>query len=172
MSTNVLMELSSFRFKLIGYTFWNSTHCGNSFDELTGAWIIVMELYPGFALYRGLYEFAQYAFNGIYLGTDGMKWADLSDSKNGMSEVLIIMAVEWVVTLLVVSYLNQIISSGSRKSPLHFLQSFRNRNKRSSFKAPSLKRQGSEVSFEMDKLDVMQEVRIFYLLFISKVQLI
>ncbi|XP_068308111.1 ABC transporter A family member 7-like isoform X2 [Pyrus communis] len=49
-------------------------------------WIIVLELYPGFSLYRGLYEFAQYSFNGNYMGTDGMRWGDLSDSKNGMTE--------------------------------------------------------------------------------------
>ncbi|XP_068306130.1 ABC transporter A family member 7-like isoform X2 [Pyrus communis] len=51
-------------------------------------WIIVLELYPGFSLYRGLYEFAQYSFNGNYMGTDGMRWGDLSDSDNGMAEEL------------------------------------------------------------------------------------
>ncbi|PNX68123.1 ABC transporter A family member 7-like protein, partial [Trifolium pratense] len=51
-----------------------------------GKWIICMELYPGFALYRGLWEFAQSAITGNDSGTDGMRWPDLSDSTNGMKE--------------------------------------------------------------------------------------
>ncbi|KAF2315949.1 hypothetical protein GH714_040744 [Hevea brasiliensis] len=58
-------------------------------------WIIVLELYPGFSLYRGLYEFSQYTFTGNAMGTHGMRWGNLSDSKNGMRQVLIIMFVEW-----------------------------------------------------------------------------
>ena len=53
-------------------------------------WVMVMELYPGFSLYRGIYEFAQY----IILER-GMRWEDLNDSENGMKEVLIIMSDEW-----------------------------------------------------------------------------
>ncbi|PON57305.1 ABC transporter A, ABCA [Parasponia andersonii] len=119
-------------------------------------WVVAMELFPGFSLYRGLYEFAQYAFNGNYLGTDGMHWGDLSDSKNGMREVMIIMVVEWLMVLFVAYYVDQILSSGSRKSPLFFLQSFR-KKKGSSFRAPSLQRQGSKVFVQMEKPDVIQE---------------
>ncbi|KAL5544420.1 hypothetical protein UlMin_008204 [Ulmus minor] len=119
-------------------------------------WIIAMELYPGFSLYRGLYEFAQYAFIGNYLGTNGMRWGDLSDSKNGMREVLIIMVVEWVLVLFVAFYVDQVVSSGSGKGPLFFLQSFR-KKKKGSFRMPSLKRQGSKVFVQMEKPDVAQE---------------
>ncbi|KAK4568288.1 hypothetical protein RGQ29_003889 [Quercus rubra] len=63
----------------------------NSFPKM---WVMVMELYPGFSLYRGIYEFAQY----IILER-GMRWEDLNDSENGMKEVLIIMSVEWLVVL-------------------------------------------------------------------------
>ncbi|KAK6123284.1 hypothetical protein DH2020_042961 [Rehmannia glutinosa] len=94
------------------------------------AGIIAMEIYPGFSLYRGLYEFAQYSFNGNYMGTDGMRWKDLNDSNNGMREVLIIIAVEWVVVL---------------------------GNLSSSFRKPSLRRQGSKVFVQIEKLDVEQE---------------
>lgn len=87
------------------------------------AWIVVMELYPGFSLYAGLYEFSQYAFNGNYMGTDGMRWGDLSGSNNEMSHVLIIMIVEWVVVFFLAYYIDQVVTAGSgaRKSPLFFL---------------------------------------------------
>ncbi|XP_027125730.1 ABC transporter A family member 7 isoform X1 [Coffea arabica] len=117
-------------------------------------WIIVMELYPGFSLYRGLYEFAQYAFAGNYMGTDGMRWKDLNDSKNGMKEVLVIMFIEWWVVLLIAFYVDQVKSSG--KSPTFFLQNFR-KKPLSSFRKPSLQRQGSKVFVGMEKPDVLQE---------------
>lgn len=117
-------------------------------------WIIVMELYPGFSLYRGLYEFAQYAFAGNSRGTDGMRWKDLSDSNNGMKEVLVILFIEWWVVLLVAFYVDQVVSSG--KSPTFFLQKFR-KKPLSSFRKPSLQRQGSKVFVDMEKPDVLQE---------------
>ncbi|WKA08388.1 hypothetical protein VitviT2T_026115 [Vitis vinifera] len=122
-------------------------------------WIIVMELYPGFSLYRGLYEFAQYSFTGNYMGTDGMRWGDLSDSTNGMRDVLIIMFVEWLIVLFVAYYIDQVLSSGNgvKRSPLFFLQNFRKKKPMSSFRKPSLKRQGSKVFVKMEKADVSQE---------------
>ncbi|XP_048138720.1 ABC transporter A family member 7-like isoform X2 [Rhodamnia argentea] len=119
-------------------------------------WIIVMELYPGFSLYRGLYEFAQYSFTGNYTGTHGMHWGDLSDSENEMKEVLIIMVVEWLVVLSVAYYIDQVTSSGSGKSPLFLFESFRKKHP-SSFERPSLRRQGSKVLVQMEKPDISQE---------------
>ncbi|XAR65460.1 Sulfate-transporting ATPase [Bertholletia excelsa] len=120
-------------------------------------WIVVLELYPGFSLYRGLYEFSQYAFNGNYMGTDGMRWKDLSSSNNGMKDVLIIMFVEWLVILFVAYYMDQVVSSGSgiARSPLFFPQSFLKKpfSSRVSRK-PSLRRQGSKVFVQMEKQDV------------------
>ena len=109
-----------------------------------------MELYPGFALYRGLYEFAQFALNGNSWGADGMRWQDLSVSTNGMKEVLIIMSVEWIVVLFVAYYIDQVFSSGSGKSPLFFLKGFQ--------KKPTIQRQRSKVLAQMEKPDVIQEV--------------
>lgn len=126
------------------------------FFVFVGGWIIVFELFPGFSLHRGLYEFAQYAFTGDYLGTDGMRWQDLNDSKNGMKEVLIIMTVEWLLVLFVAYYVDQVVASGSGKSPLFFLQRFR--KKGSSFRMPSLQRQESKAFVQTDKPDVCQEV--------------
>jgi hypothetical protein len=115
-----------------------------------------MELYPGFALYRGLYEFGQSATSGSNMGTVGMRWQDLSDSANGMKEVLIIMSAEWVVVLFVAYYIDQVLSTGSGKSPLFFLKRFQ--KKSPSFEKPSIQRQGSKVLAQLEKEDVIQEV--------------
>ncbi|CAI9112239.1 OLC1v1012658C1 [Oldenlandia corymbosa var. corymbosa] len=114
-------------------------------------WIIVMELFPGFSLYRGLYEFAQYAFAGTYMGTVGMRWKDLSDGNNGMKEVLIIMSIEWLVVLFVAFYSDQVVSTG--RSPIFFIR----KKTHSSFRKPSLERQGSKVFVQMERSDVLQE---------------
>uniref|UniRef100_A0A6M2EU98 ABC transporter domain-containing protein n=1 Tax=Populus davidiana TaxID=266767 RepID=A0A6M2EU98_9ROSI len=119
-------------------------------------WIIFMELYPGFALYRGLYEFAEYSLQGNSMGTDGMKWGNLSDSENGMSDVMIIMLLEWLAVLCIAYYVDQIFSSGSGKNPKYLLQKFR-KKRPSSFRKPSLGRQASKVFVDMDKPDVLQE---------------
>ncbi|VVB04510.1 unnamed protein product [Arabis nemorensis] len=114
-------------------------------------WIVVMELYPGFSLYRGLYEFSQFAFMGNLRGHDGMKWKDFSDS--AMDEVFYIIIVEWFVALIAAYYIDKVSSSG--KDPLFFLK---NPFKKSpSLRRPSLQRQGSKVFVEMDKPDVTQE---------------
>lgn len=123
-------------------------------------WIFVMELYPGFSLYRGLYEFAQYSFNGNYMGTNGMKWRDLSDSRNGMKDVLIIMVVEWLLVILVAYYYDRVVSSGTgfRRSPLFFLpKKLLKKGFSSSFRKPSFRRQTSKVYVQMEKADVTQE---------------
>uniref|UniRef100_A0A7N0V1R9 ABC transporter domain-containing protein n=1 Tax=Kalanchoe fedtschenkoi TaxID=63787 RepID=A0A7N0V1R9_KALFE len=126
-------------------------------ESFPNAWIIIMELYPGFALYRGLYEFAQYSSTGNSMGTDGMVWANLSDSENGMREVLIIMVVEWVVVLFVAYFVDQLISSGRGiRNPVRSLLNIRKKSI-SSFRKPSLTRQGSKVSVGMEKADVQQE---------------
>jgi hypothetical protein len=85
-------------------------------------WIVVMEIIPGFSLYRGLYEFGQYAFAGNAMGADGMKWANLDDPDNGMRGVLIIMVVEWAILLPLAFYVDQVSSLGGgfRKNPFFF----------------------------------------------------
>ncbi|KAJ4769649.1 Abc transporter a family member 7 [Rhynchospora pubera] len=127
-------------------------------------WIIVMELVPGFALYRGLYEFGQYSFSGSSMGTKGMKWSDLSSSENGMRNVMIIMVLEWLVLLPLAFYLDQVSSLGGgiRKDPLFFFK-FLKRKKLSKSGSlqltPSFNRQGSaKVVIDVDKKpDVTQE---------------
>ncbi|XP_076893261.1 ABC transporter A family member 7-like [Bidens hawaiensis] len=123
-------------------------------------WIVVMELYPGFSLYAGLYEFSQYAFTGNYMGIDGMRWKDISDSNNEMRHVLIIMLVEWLFVFIISYYNDQAVSSGSglRKSPLFFLEKLK-KKRLTSFRKPSLQRQGSKVYVQLEKPDVVQEAK-------------
>ncbi|KFK34077.1 hypothetical protein AALP_AA5G099400 [Arabis alpina] len=114
-------------------------------------WIFVLELYPGFSLYRGLYEFSQFAFRGNLRGQDGMKWKDFSGS--AMDEIFYIIIVEWFLALMAAYYIDKVSSSG--KDPLFFLK---NPFKKSpSLRRPSLQRQGSKVVVEMEKPDVTQE---------------
>ncbi|VYS59673.1 unnamed protein product [Arabidopsis thaliana] len=111
-------------------------------------WIFVMELYPGFSLYRGLYEFSQNAYQGNLNGKDGMKWKYFSD--NAMDEVFYIIIVEWFVALIATYYIDKMSSSG--KDLLFFLK---NQNP---FKiSHSLQKQVSAISVEMEKLDVIHE---------------
>lgn len=133
-----------------------------NFYFVVGGWIIVLEIFPGFALYRGLYEFSQYALTGNTMGIDGMRWKDLSDGTNGMKEVLIIMLVEWLIVLCFAFYLDQVASScsGVKKHPLYFLKNW-NKKRSSSFRRTSLQRQDSKVFVEVDKPDVSQEVTSF-----------
>ncbi|XP_058226426.1 ABC transporter A family member 10-like isoform X2 [Rhododendron vialii] len=65
--------------------------------------VTVLELYPGFALYRMFHEFSVKAREARLSHTSGMTWEDLNDRSNGMKEVLIIMVAEWFV-FLAVSY--------------------------------------------------------------------
>jgi len=111
-----------------------------------------MELYPGFSLYRGLYEFSQYAFKRNLNGSDGMKWKDFNDS--AMEEIFYIIIVEWFVALIAAYYIDKISSSGI--DPFFFLK-----NQNPFKKSPSpygLQRQVSAIAIEMEKLDVAHEV--------------
>lgn len=122
---------------------------------LLGVGRILLETLPCFSLYRGLYELEQYSFT-----INGIQWKDLSTS--GMTEVLIIMLVEWLAFLLVAYYCDQVASVGSgvRKHPLFFLKNFQ---KRSSLNSQQPSRQGSGLSIQMEKLDVSLEVYLIYM---------
>ncbi|KAM0035611.1 putative ABC-type sulfate transporter [Helianthus debilis subsp. tardiflorus] len=154
-TASVVGYITVFATGLLGGFFFQFFLQDKSFSRV---WIVVMELYPGFSLYGGLYEFSQYAFTGNYMGTDGMRWGDLGDSNNEMRHVLIIMLVEWLVVFFVSYYIDQAVSSGSgpRKSPLFFLEQFKKKNS-TSFRKPSLQRQGSKVYVQLEKPDVAQE---------------
>ncbi|MCO5575518.1 hypothetical protein L7F22_029319 [Adiantum nelumboides] len=73
--------------------------------------ILLLELLPGFSLYRGLYEFSQYSLTGFYQGTRGMLWKNMKDAENGMRQVFIIMFLEWLLITPVSFYLDQFFQS-------------------------------------------------------------
>ncbi|KAF8052341.1 hypothetical protein N665_1570s0002 [Sinapis alba] len=120
-------------------------------SSFSRTWIIVLELFPPFSLYRGLYEFGEFAFRGNLREADGMKWKDFSDS--AMDEVFIIIIVEWFLALIAAYYIDKMSSSG--KDPLFFLKNLF--KKSPPMRRPSLQRQGSKVVVEMEKPDVTQE---------------
>ncbi|KAF5188856.1 Abc transporter a family member 7-like [Thalictrum thalictroides] len=92
------------------------------------------------------------------MGTDGMRWKNLSDGKNGMRTILIIMFVEWVLVLPVAYYKDQVVSSRSsvKKSPPFFLENL-NKHLPVLQQKLSFQRQTSKVFFQMEKPDVGQE---------------
>ncbi|KAI5329985.1 hypothetical protein L3X38_029382 [Prunus dulcis] len=116
--------------------------------------LVFLELYPGFSLYRGLYELGQYAIEAKALGTRGMTWENLNDSYNGMRDVMVIMGFEWLGLLLLAYYIDQVVTCG--KGPLFFLQNSRNKNP-STLRMPTLQRQGSKAFGDMDKPDISNE---------------
>ncbi|XP_010515085.1 PREDICTED: ABC transporter A family member 8-like isoform X2 [Camelina sativa] len=114
-------------------------------------WIIAMELYPGFTLYRGLYELSQSAFEGDYRGIDGMRWRDFEN--NGMKQVICIMLIEWLLLLVSAYYIDQ--STYSRKHPFFFfLRQNSSKKKQHHYFSNN---QTSKVVVEMEKPDVCQE---------------
>jgi hypothetical protein len=128
-----------------------------------------MELVPGFSLFRGLYEFAQYASSGSSMGTKGMRWSDLSNSENGMRTVMIIMVLEWIVLFPLAFYLDQVSSLGGgfRKNPLFFLNFLKKKKmvrSRSLQLTTSFNRQGSaKVVIDVEnKPEVTQEVCLIF----------
>ncbi|CAK9255712.1 unnamed protein product [Sphagnum jensenii] len=121
--------------------------------------IFALELIPGFSLFRGLYEFSQYSFRGVYTNTKGMEWKNLNDPLNGMKTVLGIMLVEWLVFLIIAYYFEQVIASGSgvKKHPLYFLKFLYRGNKEKDVETKNLLVPNEETNIEMDRPDVAQE---------------
>mmetsp|Transcript_40231 Transcript_40231/g.119957 ORF Transcript_40231/g.119957 Transcript_40231/m.119957 type:complete len:1026 (-) Transcript_40231:846-3923(-) len=96
-------------------------------------WVFFIEWVPAWSLYRGLYEIGQYAFLGVYRGTTGMQFDDLTASGNGMLPVWGIFIVEAFLFMLLGWYFEQVIASGNgtRRHWLFFLDSCRGRRKAS-----------------------------------------
>ncbi|KAJ4895630.1 ABC transporter A family member 8 [Raphanus sativus] len=109
-------------------------------------WIIAMELYPGFSLYRGLYELSQSAFAADYRGVHGMRWRDFGD---GMKEVTWIMLIEWLLLLVSAFYIDQITYSSKHPFFFFFMQSPSKKKKQQQHYSSSNK--------QVSKPDVCQE---------------
>ena len=63
-------------------------------------YLLLIELVPTCSLYRGLFEFAEYSFLGVYTRASGLTWSKMGDDGNGIDEVMIILFVEWLVFLV------------------------------------------------------------------------
>ncbi|KMS97647.1 hypothetical protein BVRB_5g125080 isoform A [Beta vulgaris subsp. vulgaris] len=117
---------SSYMMLVCVLAFFVAGRCIESTD-ISSSVVLLVEIFPGFALYRGVYEFQKYATFARNGADVGMRWKNLSDTGNGMKTAMIIMVTEWVVMLLLAYYLDQVVSSGSgrTKSPFFFLPTFR-----------------------------------------------
>ncbi|KAM3751470.1 hypothetical protein ACB098_04G111800 [Castanea mollissima] len=124
----------------LGYSLFQILVETTSFPKF---WIVVMELYPGFSLYCFLLEFAQIQ------NTSGIEWRDLNDSTKGMSQVLIIMLVEWFAVFIISYYIDQIKSRICGKSPWSFSQNY--------WKKPSFQSEESNVQIQMEEPEVRHE---------------
>jgi len=76
-----------------------------------------MEFFPPFSLYRIIYEFSPPPSPLYRTDFSGIHWEDLSDHKNGMIDILIIMAIEWATFLLLTFFLDEFgtLQNGIRK---------------------------------------------------------
>ncbi|CAG9467760.1 unnamed protein product [Pedinophyceae sp. YPF-701] len=99
------------------------TYMMTTFIERERWFTPIIELIPAFGAYRGLYEFAEYAFRGTYANLPGLRWEDLSDDNNGLGRVMYVFVLEWIVFSLLAWYLSQVMDAqtGSRRHPLFFL---------------------------------------------------
>lgn len=78
------------------------------------AWVVdVAMLVPAFALFRGLYELAQYAFLADRTGGSGLTWSKLTDQECGMLQVWAYLAVMWMVFPMVAYYIEAVSGSGT-----------------------------------------------------------
>ncbi|KAG2425810.1 hypothetical protein HXX76_013435 [Chlamydomonas incerta] len=102
------------------------------FMEKDAGWVFFIEWIPAFALYRGLWEMAEYAFLGVYRDERGLTWERMSDPGNGMYATWGIFVVEWFIFMALGWYLEQVLSSGNgiRRHPLYFLECCMGRNKK------------------------------------------
>ncbi|RLN05065.1 hypothetical protein C2845_PM13G11640 [Panicum miliaceum] len=119
-------------------------------------WLVIMELVPGFSLYRGIYELSEYAAAGRNMGKHGMRWADLNDPVNGMKDVLILMSTEWIILLLVAFLLDH----RPAWQPLFLFGFLSTKHSSPSEKPNKLKRGSRKVHVDMTKPDVFLERKV------------
>ncbi|EMS54307.1 ABC transporter A family member 7 [Triticum urartu] len=141
----------------ISFAFLMAT-CFSNVRTAAGSWIILLELFPPFSLYRIVYEFSQSALLVSQIDRTGMQWSDLNDPKNGMASVLTIMVLEWILFLLLSFYLDHFGSfqSGIRKAVL-LLHSRRAGNRSQSAQQQTTQIQEFNASVEMERTDVIKE---------------
>ncbi|WVZ77359.1 hypothetical protein U9M48_025237 [Paspalum notatum var. saurae] len=100
----------------ISFAFLMATYFSNV-RTASGRWIILMEFFPPFSLYRIIYEFSPPPSPFYRTDFSGIHWEDLSDNKNGIIDILIIMALEWGIFLVLTFLLDEFgtLRNGIRK---------------------------------------------------------
>ncbi|CAL5023198.1 unnamed protein product [Urochloa decumbens] len=129
-------------------------------DMSLSSWTTMMEFFPPFALYRIIYEFSPPPTPFYHTDFSGIHWGDLSDSKNGMKDILIIMAVEWATFLLLTFFLDEFgtLRNGIRKA-VSVCRPNVDESSQASQKQ-TIQLQEFEYSVEMDRTDVLREREI------------
>lgn len=91
----------------------------------------LIELVPGFAAYRGLYELGEYGFRASYSNADGLSWSKFDEENNHMGYILLVLLIEWPVFMIAAWYLEQVMVSGPglTRHPLFFLKFLKNLTK-------------------------------------------
>ncbi|XP_020257438.1 ABC transporter A family member 7-like [Asparagus officinalis] len=113
-------------------------------------WVLIMEIFPGFSLFRGIYELYDSSLSAS-VGASSMQWRDLDDSSNGMKVLMILMSVEWLVLLLFAFFLDKVGIGNT----LCFWRCFQNMSSSSSNKPGE-----SVVLNEMTKDDIAHEKEV------------
>ncbi|KAI3941606.1 hypothetical protein MKX01_018196 [Papaver californicum] len=126
-TATVMAHIYVFGSGLIATFIFKSLFESTSFSR---GWIAVLEMFPAFSLYRGIYEFEDYSKRTSYVGyTVKMSWNDVND---------------------VVS-----AGSGVRKHPLFFLK--KSKKPSASYQQPTSQTQQSNIHVQIEKPDVSQE---------------
>lgn len=119
-----------------------------------------MEFFPPFSLYRIVYEFSPPPSPLYRTDFSGIHWGDLGDGKNGMKDILIIMAIEWATFLLLTFFLDEF---GTLRNGIRKMASVCRSNVDGSSQASqkqTIQLQEFEHSVEMDRTDVLREVHL------------
>ncbi|CAN6237535.1 unnamed protein product [Urochloa humidicola] len=125
--------------------------------SLSRGWTTLMEFFPPFALYRIIYEFSPPPSPFYHTDFSGIHWGDLSDRKNGMKDILIIMAFEWATFLLLTFFLDEF---GTLRNGIRKVVSVCRPNVDESSQASqkqTIQLQEFEYTVEMDRTDVLRE---------------
>ncbi|KAF8691503.1 hypothetical protein HU200_040649 [Digitaria exilis] len=128
--------------------------------SLSRSWTTLMEFFPPFSLYRIVYEFSPPPSPLYRTDFSGLHWGDLGDGKNGMKDILIIMALEWATFLLLTFFFDEFgtLRNGIRKMASVCHSSVDGSSQAS--QKQTIQLQEFEYSVEMDRTDVLREREI------------
>ncbi|XP_021314989.1 ABC transporter A family member 8 isoform X2 [Sorghum bicolor] len=120
--------------------------------------ITLMEFFPPISLYRIIYELSPPPSEGFFSDFSGVHLGDLSNPKNGILVLLIIMVLEWPIFIFLTLYLDEFgcLRNGIRK----LLTASRPDGSYQTLQKPSTQPQEFEASIEIDRTDILREREI------------